>query len=352
MNQLLLILVFGMSFEIHAQWGEDPFVYDEVPSKTLIKNSGRAPASVVSKEKIKPNRSVSKSKSVQSEKKKPVRILNPNIVEQVNTDPNWEMIKGKFKGNVNPELRKVSSEELRVSKPKKPVQFQSGIHFSYINLDADSNYYPKKYSADALSLGISAALNFSETSSGFFSYETSFGLSGQDKTDGSSDTEIDHSWLELGYEWGSNLGDKGGKLRYQLGYREWHIKYPKSSTNKLGHKVTSAFIGAKFYIPTGDKSEFGVRMNFFPAGSHSEEKTSWTNVSGDSPKVYGGEIELSYTYQIQNMNHLKFFVESYLENTKFKSSSATVDPVSGQIIDRVNVRYTNQKIGFELLWTY
>lgn len=362
MQKLIFLIVLIIGFQLSAQWGEDPFVYDEVDESAFkktspIKKTSRSPASV----------SV-EIKEVEKNKQDPERLpkeVAKEIIEQdslnststiVPKQDTWEKLKTNFDNGrkvdlVEDSTDSMSKKNIEPSKLQR-ARFLTGLSFGFTSLEAASSYYPKVYSGDGLLLGLTASLSFSETTAGFFNYETSFGMVTKDKTDGTRDSDLDHSWLAIGWEWGSIIGSNGSSLRYQIGFREWQVKLPKSAVQKMGHTNSSGFLGVKLDIPQSENSKFGLKLNFYPSGSHSEQTSTWTDKSGDSPKVWGGDLKMDYSYQFKKGNRIKFYVESFVENVKFKGTSATTDPVLGQTIDRVNVRYTNQKFGFELLWTY
>ena len=89
-----------------------------------------------------------------------------------------------------------------------------------------------------------------------------------------------------------------------------------------------------------------------PFGSYSEESTSFTGKSGSGPSSFAGTVTGEYILFSGRNKKISAYSDFYWESIKFKGNSSVVDPVSGSIVNLVNVRVNENSFGFKLTWQY
>jgi hypothetical protein len=365
MMKRLLLLMFIAPVYLLADWSSSPFDYVpeantskssryefskqkvvEAKKETSIEktvNQERVPASVVSPVR---SRTAKKKKKTTAPVKTTTQVL----------DPNWEKIKKNFEANEFKESVRAPSSDDKISSSKEKeieksiVEFQVGASFQ--NFKASSGYYPMNYSSQANQLFMQGNIQFTKDWGAYSKYYQSFSLSVKDDNAATGFVDFDSTSLEFGAIKNASISSKRASMQYILGYREWSVLFPKSSSYRLGHKLNSLILGLNLKWSKTEDGFWKLHFNLIPYANYSQEDSSWSSEAGTDPSFWGQEMGLSYNLNLSDELLLGFHFDYSHQSLSFKGSSGAADPVGGSTINRVKVNFESSSFGVNLLWNY
>lgn len=358
MAKIILFFTINLfSLHLFAQWGEEPFVYVAPKSIQPVKklHQNRRPASLdVQVKEISAEKQDSRKLDKDFAEKVVSNEVSPKMEKKTESVPDqnkeWEKLKNEFQ----------SGKILKQEEPKEVAKFIKktqrdiliGFDLSIMNFRSKSDYSPRNYESSAVLYESKIGIGFRKNLSGYFSYGSSSKMFIEDNPDGSSNTSMDYSNIELGIVYRS-LQNSDFYLDWIFAGRESSISVSKSSNYSMGVKTASVLLGLDYVQSWSKDSSFSIKGRIYPKPNQLEESDgNWQYQSGSDPEVVSAQLGFSYSKALNNNFKFEIFYKHFFEQAQYTGSSGAADPSSSITITNTRVKTEWNSLGFGLAWEY